>query len=56
VPPDSKGSAFGHFERLEDTVSNDQAVVHSSNSGLLWIVVKAAVQPDSELPGQAWQS
>ena len=52
MPPYRKGAAFGDLERLEHAVSHDQAVVSTGNSGLLRIVVKVAVQPDSELSGQ----
>ena len=56
VPPYGECAALGHFERLEHAVSNHQAVVSSGDGGLVRIVVKAAVQPDPELPGQGWWS
>ena len=56
MPPDREGAALGHLERLEHAVSDHQAVVGAGDDGLVRIVVKAAVQPDPELPGQCLRS
>ena len=56
VPPNGKGAVFSHFERLEHTAADHQTVVCTGDGGLVRILVKAAVQPDSELPGQAVRS
>ena len=56
MPPYGERATFGHFERLEHAVANDEAVVYAGNSGLVWILVEAAVQPDCKLPGQALRS
>ena len=53
VPPYGKGAAFGHLQRLEHTAADHQTVVSTGDSGLVWILVDTAVQPDPELAGQA---
>jgi hypothetical protein len=56
MPPYGERATFGHLEGLERPVANDEAMVHTGNGGLVWVLVKAAVQPDRELPGQALRS
>ena len=56
MPPYGECTRLGHLERLEHAVPDYEAVINAGNSSLVWIVIKASVQPDPELPGQLLRS
>ena len=56
MPAYGKRAALGHLEGLEHTIANNQAMVGTGNGGLLRIVVKATVAPDSELSREELRS
>ena len=56
MPAYGKRSALCHLEGLEDAIANNQAMVCTSHIGLVRIVVKATVAPDSELSGEEVRS
>ena len=56
MPPYGERTRFGHLERLEHAVADHEAMINAGNGGLVWVVVKAAVEPDPELPGQLLRS
>jgi hypothetical protein len=44
-----KGTMLGDLKGLEDSIPDQQTVVGGSDSGFVWFVVKATVQPDPDL-------
>ena len=56
MPAYGKRAALGHLEGLEHTIANNQAMVGTGDRGLVRIVTKTTVAPDSKLSGEELRS
>ena len=56
MAPYGECTTFRHLEGLEHTIANNQAMVGTGDRGLVRIVTKTTVAPDSELSGEELRS